>query len=385
MSELVAVCMPVFNGGVDLWTSIERVLNQTHSNLQLIIVDDLSEDDTFQIVSELAARDSRIIRHRNQKRLGFAASFNQCLTLTEARFIKPLRQCDLLAHSALESGLSPFLAHSSIRMTAVPWRWRAASQQHANNDTENGAVIDLVNTDGLDANLKHALSQPLPIPGDAIVWGSLFPLRNIVGPLSTIFFQRISEFDRMDPLLIYFSLIDFYSQMLPDGRFCKVTNDAAQVEIGPPSQAEIGQSSQEETGPLWLGGVSHPGQVDADIDMAKRIASELIEFSCKNQWLIEGFSRNMGDFIVQSVDKFQTGKIRESLAEFLANSTQPVAAEIIACLEEMSGDSAAELRRAISRVQRFGPQSQVSKEMSSSSLTGLIASWAAKLRSRFRN
>ena len=57
---LVSVIMPVRNCGPFIGAAIESVLAQTHANFQLLIGDNGSSDDSFDIASELASRDSRI-------------------------------------------------------------------------------------------------------------------------------------------------------------------------------------------------------------------------------------------------------------------------------------------------------------------------------------
>ena len=50
--------------------SIFSVLKQTHSNLQLVIVDDCSTDGTFQVLRKIQSLDSRIKIARTPRNLG---------------------------------------------------------------------------------------------------------------------------------------------------------------------------------------------------------------------------------------------------------------------------------------------------------------------------
>ncbi len=61
MSELVSVIMPTFNASTFLAQSIDSVLNQTYSNLELLITDDASTDPaTIDILNNYARKDSRV-------------------------------------------------------------------------------------------------------------------------------------------------------------------------------------------------------------------------------------------------------------------------------------------------------------------------------------
>jgi glycosyltransferase involved in cell wall biosynthesis len=59
---LISVVMPVLNAGPWLAESIESILAQSHAELELIVVDDGSSDNSREIAAEAAARDPRLIR-----------------------------------------------------------------------------------------------------------------------------------------------------------------------------------------------------------------------------------------------------------------------------------------------------------------------------------
>ncbi len=86
----VSIVLPVYNGGQFLRQSIESCLTQTHRNLELVLVDDCSKDNTPAIIAEYAARDPRVrsIRNTTNQRLprslniGFAETSGELLTWT---------------------------------------------------------------------------------------------------------------------------------------------------------------------------------------------------------------------------------------------------------------------------------------------------------------
>jgi len=88
---LVSVVLPVYNGSNVLAKSIDSVLNQTYKNIELIIVNDGSTDDTLKIAQSFAARDKRIkiISQENKKlptalSVGFRAAKGEFFTWTSA-------------------------------------------------------------------------------------------------------------------------------------------------------------------------------------------------------------------------------------------------------------------------------------------------------------
>lgn len=57
---LVSVVLPIYNVEMYLERCIESIVNQTYTNLEIILVDDGSPDHCPQICDEWAKKDSRI-------------------------------------------------------------------------------------------------------------------------------------------------------------------------------------------------------------------------------------------------------------------------------------------------------------------------------------
>lgn len=73
MNQLVSVVLPIYNVEKYLNRCIESVVNQTYSNLEIILVDDGSPDNCPQICDEWASRDRRIkVVHKANAGLGMA-------------------------------------------------------------------------------------------------------------------------------------------------------------------------------------------------------------------------------------------------------------------------------------------------------------------------
>src|SRR5262249_24694081 len=64
---LVSTIIPVFNRSTLLVDSVSSALQQTYPQLEVIIVDDASTDDTPQVIASLCGRDSRVrsVRREN--------------------------------------------------------------------------------------------------------------------------------------------------------------------------------------------------------------------------------------------------------------------------------------------------------------------------------
>lgn len=102
---LISVTICTYNGERYLSQTIESVLNQTHSNLELIIVDDGSTDKTVDIVKNYQKKDRRI-KFFMQPHQGFAASRNKALQESCGDWIAIIDHDDLCYPSRLEKQLS---------------------------------------------------------------------------------------------------------------------------------------------------------------------------------------------------------------------------------------------------------------------------------------
>jgi len=96
MKPIVSVCIPTYNGEKYLAACLESVLAQTFSDLEILIVDDCSSDDTVQVANTFARRDSRIRISVNDINLGLVGNWNHAAELARGTWIKFLFQDDLI-------------------------------------------------------------------------------------------------------------------------------------------------------------------------------------------------------------------------------------------------------------------------------------------------
>ena len=86
--ELVSVIMPTYNNDKHLAESIESVLGQTYSNLELIITDDHSTNpDVISTIKAYQKRDERVKAFFFDENQGSGASRNNCIKQAQGRYI----------------------------------------------------------------------------------------------------------------------------------------------------------------------------------------------------------------------------------------------------------------------------------------------------------
>ena len=124
---LVSVLVPGKNEGKHLTALAESLRGQTYSKLELIVVDDGSDDDT-EIIGRRLKRKG-LIRHfiRNEERGGKASAANTALAYAKGRFIVHLDADLHLNPDSIERILIPFFLEPAIGMVGGDIRVRNAS------------------------------------------------------------------------------------------------------------------------------------------------------------------------------------------------------------------------------------------------------------------
>ncbi|MCP4693420.1 MAG: glycosyltransferase [Desulfobacterales bacterium] len=113
-AALVSVCVPTYNGAPFIEETIRSVLDSTWSNLEVIVCDDASTDNTAEIVERLD--DARIRLFRNETRLGVPGNWSLAMEKASGDYIGLLNHDDLYGPFWLS-----FAVHNLDRLPHVGW------------------------------------------------------------------------------------------------------------------------------------------------------------------------------------------------------------------------------------------------------------------------
>jgi glycosyltransferase involved in cell wall biosynthesis len=105
-TELVSVIIPTYKRAHILPRAIKSVLNQTYSNLELIIIDDGSRDNTSAVVSDV--KDKRIRYIESSENKGLSSARNTGLRASQGEFVAFLDDDDEWIPDKLQSSLDVF-------------------------------------------------------------------------------------------------------------------------------------------------------------------------------------------------------------------------------------------------------------------------------------
>jgi glycosyltransferase involved in cell wall biosynthesis len=111
---LISIVLPTYNGSSYLRESVESCLTQTYGNLELIIVDDASTDETSAMCRHLVSKDQRIrlVRHDTNRKL--PAALNTGFSLARGEFLTWTSDDNCYKPQALEVMAEFLSGHSDV-------------------------------------------------------------------------------------------------------------------------------------------------------------------------------------------------------------------------------------------------------------------------------
>lgn len=99
----ISVCIPTFNGAQYLRECLDSIIWQTFKNIEILIVDDCSSDETLDLLRSYESIDSRVRVVVNKCNLGLVGNWNKCVELTRGEWIKFVFQDDYLYPDCLRA------------------------------------------------------------------------------------------------------------------------------------------------------------------------------------------------------------------------------------------------------------------------------------------
>lgn len=113
--KLVSVCIPTYNNEDVIERTINSILGQTYSRIEIIISDDCSQDATVSLIRKLG--DERIKLSINQHNLGMSGNWNHVVGLAQGEYIKFICADDILEPNCIEKEITLFEENTTLALT----------------------------------------------------------------------------------------------------------------------------------------------------------------------------------------------------------------------------------------------------------------------------
>lgn len=119
-SPLISVIVPAYNAEAFIGQTLDSVLSQTYKNIEVLVVNDGSQDRTAEIVDSIAQKDHRVILLQ-QSNVGVAAARNLAIQNSCGEYIAPIDADDIWFPQKLEKQMQLMLKTDSCVGLVYAW------------------------------------------------------------------------------------------------------------------------------------------------------------------------------------------------------------------------------------------------------------------------
>lgn len=117
-NNMVSICIPTYNGEAFLQEALNSVLAQTYKNIEVIISDDASTDNTLEIAKSFKGFVDFPVTIISHKPNGIGANWNNCIKNANGSFIKFLFQDDILYPDCISEMIATFEENSELGLVS---------------------------------------------------------------------------------------------------------------------------------------------------------------------------------------------------------------------------------------------------------------------------
>jgi glycosyltransferase involved in cell wall biosynthesis len=111
---LVTVVLPCYNAALYVEEAVRSIMCQTYSNLEILLIDDCSTDNTSAILLRLAQEDKRITIIRNEQNLKLVKTLNKGIDEAKGKFIARMDADDISLPERIEKQVEFMLLHPEV-------------------------------------------------------------------------------------------------------------------------------------------------------------------------------------------------------------------------------------------------------------------------------
>lgn len=146
----VSVIIPVFNSAKFIKDTLTSIIKQSYKDIEIILVDDCSTDNSAHIIKEFTEQYDNIVYHRLSHNQGAAVARNTALQLATGRYVAFLDSDDLWCEDKLERQLD-FMNKKDAAMSCT------AMDTINENGTPSGSIRNVKGQIGYNLLLKNTM------------------------------------------------------------------------------------------------------------------------------------------------------------------------------------------------------------------------------------
>ncbi len=116
----VSVIMGIYNCANTLQEALDSLYAQTFQDFEIILCDDGSKDDTYEIAKRNKERHPNIVLLRNERNLGLNKTLNNCLAVAKGEYIARMDGDDISLPTRFEKEVNFLDSHSEFAIVSTP-------------------------------------------------------------------------------------------------------------------------------------------------------------------------------------------------------------------------------------------------------------------------
>ena len=141
-NKLVSILIPVYNRENLILETLESAINQTYKNIEIIVVDNCSTDDTLKVVENFAKKDKRVKVLKNKKNLGPVLNWKRCLDEASGEIAKILFSDDLIDKWFVEKTLKLLKKDTAFVITGISFFFEDGTNQSISFQKQEESFIE---------------------------------------------------------------------------------------------------------------------------------------------------------------------------------------------------------------------------------------------------
>lgn len=117
--EKISVLLPTYNVESYIAEALSSILNQTYENLEIIVVDDFSTDNTYSILEEFSKKDERIKLYRNKSNMKICYTLNRAFEFSSGEYIARMDGDDVSEYDRFEKQINFLRKNTEIDLVGL--------------------------------------------------------------------------------------------------------------------------------------------------------------------------------------------------------------------------------------------------------------------------
>ena len=179
VTPLVSIYIPTYNRLALLERAIDSALKQDYKNIEVIVVDDGSKDDTLDYINQLSREDNRVKLVEKKAKRGAPASRNQAIQYAKGHFVTGLDDDDYFLKNRISTFVSEWQENDVALFSDVILKLKKGERKVVRKDNVSYQDLLLYNHVGnqifttKEILQRNSFDEQLPMWQDLDCWLSI--------------------------------------------------------------------------------------------------------------------------------------------------------------------------------------------------------------------